>query len=1332
MAELSQQVIWTALPNGTNGETLDVSVVVSPRLNVDGGTVAQLSRFPVWMDWPGILRKAEFKVVFNGNETEAQLVSRPESEIWRAIFTKTTRVEDHLFEDLSERSMVSYPFGDLAKRIRDIFTDIVSRHPESLPKGAELEQLLNPLVLAPYGPDVLKQIAEKGGKNYLRELEKAGYADLGLFHAYHAPFRVDAADPAVPEDASALEAGIDFHKLVSMLGQYRRLLRDTGLVLDLKIKNDFQPGKGPLSVRVDWNPGRGVTTFKDVQPETMTQLDKTRFEAVPKNSPMAGRRLDLSKERFSVEQIDIDGAVLKLTGTGASLQARAENARQNNGETGKTRKDDEPTGLPTLRSAGIIVAERGRGEGLADRLARATGFDAALEQQSDILLHAEDVMRGLHVDVEQSGQWYSLCRTDVHYDFTKFSISFQDKNCEGIVQLGVTEAGPNASGELASVVKLHEGLFNWDGWSLAAPRPGLALDASGVPGREEGSADLPISVTTQVHPGSLPTLRYGASYRFRARAVDLAYNAEHLKKGGKGGETPLVTFYRFEPLAPPLTALIRDPAPNNRTFVRTPALGESLTRIVIRSFDADMAQPSSDVSERILFPPRVSAEMSERHGMLDGPDHRPMPGKYATLTGQDADLEAHEGGTVNSPMTYPVADRGTVKAPYLPDPAATELRADMRSVPKRPTTGGRSRNDVHVKVPWGPEWPDHAPIVLRLHEDAADALSFVPDQQSVFDIESRAVLDETTRTLSVALPKGETVEVELGHSFPGKPDPADIWGIAAWLKQAMGPDQYEQAMNAINAGKYWAITPKARLELVHATQRPLVTPDPVISVAARIAGVTTADLALSSPLHAESSADVTLEGRWNEPVDAGMGSISTVRKSGRVMRETLEPHRTPHGTLSLDAVHQFGDTKYRRVNYQLSASSRFTEYFPPGISNDRNMMSVRSREVVAYVQNAAPPPPPSVASAIPIFDWLRNNTGTRQASFRRSGVRVYLDRPWFATGFGEMLAAVVPRQQDHGGADGLNPILAEHVSRWGADPIWRRENGGKVTDPSPDIDHFPTRATPQDSADDRWPDLVPEEDRDLPGNLERYQNLSLPGESGETVAVVDAAGHPVSWNAEEARFYSDLMMKSDRVYQPFVSLAVARLHPVSAEKCHLSPSVRLPTMQILPARLVRARKLSTGWSIQIYGHRHLNTNAETDRPLQSVIRAEVQRTAANSPDELDWETIDDANIAMEPIQFLVSSTSTTVVSGNLLASTLFAGQAGELRDAAQEFLSEVPRRLFTRLIKAPGAGGGNRGSYRWRIHLSEWERHAADLGTPAVLQVPGENERLVFAEQFEI
>ncbi len=1351
MAAFAQQVIWTALPDDVARGELRVSVTVSPRLTVADAAAAELSRFPAWLDWPKTVSASRFTVVFDGRELEARVVSKPESRTWKAIFTRDTLVLGHAFQDLSGRPLIAYPMAALQQRLRDLVVEVARDRSDSLPDGEYLHDRLQDLARAPSGTALLEDLVGPGGDKYLQELRGVGQADLALFHAYHAPFTEKPGKKPDRATARSLEKAMDFHRLVAALGQYRRLLRETGLVVDLMVDAGSNPVKGPLSVRVDWPAGRGVDTRPDGAPEVMAQFDGKTFEALARGRHITGRRLDLGDARYAPVQLDIDGGIIKLTGTGVSMAAR----RVNESLSGDlARKDTEPTGLPTLRSTGIVMAEAGRAESLAARLADAAGFEQALCKRGPIRLYAEDVTRGYHVDVEVDRRWHSLCRTTVSYAMTNDGLVLSEKDVEGIVQLGVTEPPPGAPAALNRVMRFSEGLFHWDGWSLAAPRPGLALSPAGEPQRPGMQASgLPVHAEIKALPGSLPRLRFGATYRMRMRLVDLAHNAESWAAQDAAGASAKITYRRFEPVAPPAAALVR----SGKT-VDKPSHGASLLRMVIRSGAGEEDSPTPDVDLRMLFPPRSSVEMAERHGVLDGRGGRPRADLYALIAGRDADLDEVQAGDPEDKLTYPVADQGATTAPWLPDPAAARARVTLaRCRPRLGGAGGPTLSDGFRKeIPSGADWPDQRPWMLRLHQDPDDLPLFLANQWDSLDLAGRVRWDDRRRMLSVSLPKAEIVRVSLSHMLEGEAELSSLWGIAAWLKEELSGDAYHGIASRIRDGDHWAFTPALEIELVHATQRPLVRPHPVMnSMPGRLPGNTGAEVVLSSVCHPESTAELMLEGRWIEPRDNGGAEPLAEWGGATAVRWPLDDAQQGPGELTLSGRHRFGDTRYRRVRYRLRGTSRFAEYFAPEIRDDPKRNSLVSAEVVTHVRNAAPPPPPKVVRSVPVFERLRGETDVWRAVWRRAGLRVYLERPWFETGFGEMLAAVLPAGM------GAQPAEVDAGTApetyWAGDPIWTPHgDAGKVTSAAPDMAAFPTRARSDDGPDERWPDSFPMAERDLSGGYPSYTGLSLPDENGQAIMTVDAAGHPVSWDPEQGLYYADLMMRTGRVYQPFVSLSVARLHPVSLDGCHLSPALRLEPQQVLPERLIIASlNPETGWLIRVFGHLHdqADFGAEDlpDRPRRNVIRVEVQRAACpepkattngdevgTEPDELDWETVEDGISADPPHLKVIDPSSAFTVPAAFTAAKLFPGKEGALREAVQAFIEEQPTRLYSRRFRVPGAGGterpslGDRPVHLWRIRVTEWERHVSDSGVGPLDQTPGDNERLVFAETIEV
>ena len=68
-------------------------------------------------------------------------------------------------------------------------------------------------------------------------------------------------------------------------------------------------------------------------------------------------------------------------------------------------------------------------------------------------------------------------------------------------------------------------------------------------------------------------------------------------------------------------------------------------------------------------------------------------------------------------------------------------------------------------------------------------------------------------------------------------------------------------------------------------------------------------------------------------------------------------------------------------------------------------IKVISDESVAWVPNGSSPPAPDVLYVVPTFGWTRRTLAGTTRSWRDGGgLRIYLNRPWFVTGFNEMLA----------------------------------------------------------------------------------------------------------------------------------------------------------------------------------------------------------------------------------------------------------------------------------------------------------------------------------------
>ena len=311
-------------------------------------------------------------------------------------------------------------------------------------------------------------------------------------------------------------------------------------------------------------------------------------------------------------------------------------------------------------------------------------FEAVLSGQQAGPLTVRDLTRGYRLDIysDITGSWHSLHRRDGTYRLGHGSVVLTTHDEEGFTQLAVVQPADDPNRPVDPVAEapgipqpgtdlyLNERVARWNGWTLSAPRPGTPLNRSPDPSaRPDHDPTVGQSVTTfamttsfTAHPGSLPTLRFGARYRMRARAADLAGHSVPLSAAAPdsvvapaGGE--LLPYFRYEPVPHPVVVL-RTP----------PAAGGSLAELVIRSFNSDPsldATPTGDLDERHIAPPRAAVQLVEHHGMLDDPAGH-LRGDAATYQM----IVARDQGQIPAVGHDLIEPAPQLAIPYFPDPLA--------------------------------------------------------------------------------------------------------------------------------------------------------------------------------------------------------------------------------------------------------------------------------------------------------------------------------------------------------------------------------------------------------------------------------------------------------------------------------------------------------------------------------------------------------------------------------------------------------------------------------------------------------------------------------------
>ncbi|MFT4294782.1 MAG: hypothetical protein QM582_05150 [Micropruina sp.] len=332
----------------------------------------------------------------------------------------------------------------------------------------------------------------------------------------------------------------DFHARVSLINDHGPLQRKLGLVVDVKadtarlLKSEWLLGRVLIDGRED------ATKVVRVACRAVGTALVTRAE--DERAWINGRLPVGNADAFDLLDVDPDGAALKteqylssyLRNAAAALQGAPVNAAP-----------------PAMRSTGLTLARRGNAASTASAMERQrTVLDSVRGQPESLpapdapLLVTEDVMQGVRIEVHDdvTRLWRSLHQVRVRADVVDGrTLEFDD-----VAFLQETTA--THSGADQAPVHVHEAVFGWDGWSLSAARPALPVVNEG--GAEKVVADpqppadpsTPVVIERRATPGSLPRLRFGRHYSFRAWGVDLACNSRPHRIGptDDGGAEPPV------------------------------------------------------------------------------------------------------------------------------------------------------------------------------------------------------------------------------------------------------------------------------------------------------------------------------------------------------------------------------------------------------------------------------------------------------------------------------------------------------------------------------------------------------------------------------------------------------------------------------------------------------------------------------------------------------------------------------------------------------------------------------------------------------------------------
>jgi hypothetical protein len=1449
-----QSFIWTALPNGytADGTALRLSILLSPRLDPQDamGNPQKLSTFfPDWQDWPKTLANARFDITYNGQTvkvfanatTGANRVDNrlglAESTVWKALFHGDLMVQGFAYKDHSNARVLSYDTRTMTGVVAQLYRNLAKNATDRMPLVSEVfatdgwrgfvaavEKLDRSGVSSDTGLRDPRVQFDRLGRPFGRAVDTTDL--LERFQLFHTPPATPITRQETRKDDNRIDARwleykrsplpkkediakqLDFHQIVAAMGSYPTLLRKLGLVIDLILApGGFTPApSSDLSVKVVFPSGvLDIPRTADAGPGTRTRLSANRFEAI--SDPTAvfrvlDRLLDLGPTGFDLMQFDVDGAGLKVMNFARSLGRRF---RGDAHVDPVTRHEDE-MGAPALRTSGLMLVQTGRGPALSTRFALNKGRNANIEGQftggaNTVSLHAEDLVRGYRIDIWDSatGEWHSLCRRTARYELDDGAVVVAPApEEEATVQLATTKSSDQTSNP--NVLYLHEALVSWTGWSLAAAPPGRAIRADDEKQTQMASeAEVPPGLKFKSRfaavKGSLPRLRFGRSYWIRARAVDLAGNSLDPQPGDFGNELPFVNarrYFRYEPVAAPVIALL-----SNGGTIAKPAEGESMARIAIRSFNDTPAHnvvPTPQIAHRAAAPPQVSVRDAEQHGTLDA-DGKVDASLFNLLANvKDVDPESPSAAIrhVTIPMQGPLDPEAVDTSfavyeagrslTYLPDPLALEVSARVFDHPN-------IANTEVITIPLYPEgaWPEARPFTIEVYDDPLEAPHF----------------ETATRRLRVPLPKGVRATIRLSMALA--PDDVERMGIF----ELLAPADKEAQRPRAETGQHWMLTPFTVVEVVHAVQRPLLTPEfTVLLIHERDEGETSARPLIYATCSIDTTDRLDLLGEWHEPVDDADAPESKTGPADRQRRDVAFPVKITgpkqyadatkgltaggfpdHAVSGTDLIgintegderlpvkaHEFHDTRYRRIEYWFDATTKFREFMPgqllTKIENGKRIpvetnIKVTGARKAAWIPNSSPPPAPKVLYVIPTFGWTReiDEHGSLLSWRRGGGLRVYFDRPWQSSGYGEMLGVLLPPTGFAGDPDDIpgGAPYKKYVTQWGNDPIW---DSSFVSGIAPKRDDFPLARNAPDPTGAWLPPDAPDAEKDQRPGPFLVQGLYPPG-FGRATGPVDVAPHDVFYDADRQLWYCDIEIKTGASYFPFIRLALARYQPISCTGSHLSNVVLADVIALTADRWLNVTPAADARRVRVavFGVTYDKSSAyheasqalalslinvltgqvELLRPAsvakQSVVEVWVERLDPQWGEDFGWTKISDAVISQRiPVQAVLSPTFSAGIASIFgrpvsAAEPVVTTNLVSIQDVARLTpnrvidLIQAWQTLWEGDITLPEPQGG---ATRHRLVIAEYEEYLVDDDRPYDNIPTRARRRLVFVEHVE-
>ncbi len=1188
------------LPNGKGR----LSVFFSPRLGEDAPLTDWVAD---WRNWPKVIRglppasasRLALRVALNGvvspvNDNlqfpDAAWISDPPSPVaWDAVFgTATTKsIEVKEFRAILRNPTVLAPMFDapsLARDLEQLYVRLATESPDDPPIVEDF--LADPVV---------QQLLDSGVFDaYNRHLESLGDGDV--------------SGEQTPDQA-------DFHQAVAYLQSHPQLLRALGLVVDLEVS--LPPGFTGTSVSVQSNYDANYGPNRSVRLSVQTNA-----EFWPTKGP--GSWAEIGDGTHDVSQLDlgagVEGLVEATTGVGPGEPVALPTPRAAGLYLARSGQDV----IDELGAA--WAAQEDLETRISDHLRTGSpGQPLGVGGELLVVGRRYDVWDATANG--GNGQWFSLWERTVPngYVFPRDTdLSIAPIDDEGwLTYTASTEArgsrvpsGPDpANQELplppfidTTALRVSPVLFSWRNWSLAAQPPGRGFSGVAgpidVPPPDPGNSAVQVIIPYQVPNGVLPRLRYTHTYKFRARVVDYAGNSLDLTDVHPGGvtETPEITFGRTSNLEPP-TVIRREPRP-------TPGWGDTPTTLVVKS-EFQQADETVAPTSRLLFPPQTNQYQCELHGFPESDglfttqatfdmvaertsksvaDHTVVDGETAELISADTGLwrvdvdylvEVAAAGFAFVGVPGSTGFEVTPTTAKWPEAEAIgiEVRAGDRPPSTTTAPGGPAltawvpkgiTRDVAVSTTISSALVGHWWFMQRIAAaDPAAIEAAVRDGQHWMSSQAETVrlVHAVRRPLAIPAVNGTPAVTRLlgrtGARLTGEfsfdvKSTDRLRVLATWEDVLDTPG----TPGGVSRPTFTRLLFTQREEYSEVTKRPID------------------DAVFQLPDTRRYDARISLDALSRYA--RYFTERATIRFPGPVASVPVASDLAPDGIAGTNVeVTAAGKTAALGADYTVDAATGTItrlagSRLPVGQDVEVDFLRLpinrRSDEVgfpgvPVIFPNTSVPGAVAIEEVLPAFRRSRGNEGPNDLFVSHSGqvIRVWLRRPWFTTGVGELLGVLV-------GGPGDVP-----VTEYARDPL------------------SPTMVPSRSSAGEfEFLDAV-----------ERVLDVEGLG--------VDLVAYDVQFDDERELWFADIAIGIDLGYRPLVKLSLVRYQPESVVGASISEPVVTEPIRLGPNRTTSLLRDGDDIEIDVFGRELGN---------EVLVRFQERRDDVADPD-LGWVDVGD-------------------------------------------------------------------------------------------------------------